>query len=99
MTMGSKTLKQKSILINGISSEILNVLLKDNTTGSNIIWAKVADRVKNSFDDYIIILKHLWSVIDSNPLLKSLITKENLCIGFDGKIIPSILNALISEED
>jgi len=39
MTMGSKALKQKSILINGISSEILNVLLKDNTTGSNIIWA------------------------------------------------------------
>jgi len=76
--------------------------LNDIYAGKDITeeWRiKAADRVKNSFDDYIIILKHLWSVIDSNPLLKSLISKENLCIGFDGKIIPSILNALISEDD
>ena len=60
---------------------------------------KVASLVKDSFDDYIVILKHLWAIVDNDPLLKTMITKESLCIGYDGKVVPSVLNALISDDD
>ncbi len=59
---------------------------------------KVADAVKDSFDDYILILKYLWQVVEKNTLYKALITKESLCVGFDGKVVPIVLNALISDE-
>ncbi len=59
---------------------------------------KVADAVKDSFDDYILILKYLWQVVEKNTLYKALITKESLCVGFDGKVVPIVLNALISDK-
>lgn len=55
---------------------------------------KVADAVKDNFDDYIAILKHLWSVVENNPLYKAIITKETLCTGWDGKVNQAVLEAL-----
>ncbi|MDY5772208.1 MAG: Eco57I restriction-modification methylase domain-containing protein, partial [Bacteroidaceae bacterium] len=62
-------------------------------------WRKnVANAVRDNFDDYILILKYLWQVVENNPLYKAVITKETLCVGFDGKVVPLVLNALISDE-
>ena len=60
---------------------------------------KVAALVKDSFDDYIVILKHLWQVVEKNPAYKAIITKESLCVGYDGKVVPAVLNAVISDND
>lgn len=55
---------------------------------------KVADVVKDDFDDYIAILRHLWKIVEQNPLYKAIITKEMLCVGWDGKVVPQVLEAL-----
>ncbi len=60
---------------------------------------KVADEVNDSFDDYIMILKHLWNIVEQNPLYKLHITKESLCVGYDGKIVPAVLQALSGDEE
>lgn len=58
-------------------------------------WRKtVAEKVKDSFDDYIAILCYLWNVIESNPIYKAIITKDMLCVGWDGKVVKEVLNAL-----
>lgn len=46
----------------------------------------VADKVKDNFDDYIIILRYFWNVVEKNPVYKAIITKEMLCVGWDGKV-------------
>ena len=55
---------------------------------------KVAALVKDSFDDYIRILRHLWRVIEQNPLYKAAITKQMLCTSWDGKIVNRVLEAM-----
>lgn len=55
---------------------------------------KVAEKVKDSFEDYISILRYLWNVVESNPLYKAIITKEMLCVGWDGKVVKEVMNAL-----
>lgn len=55
---------------------------------------KVAEKVKDSFEDYISILRYLWNVVESNPLYKAIITKEMLCVGWDGKVVKKVMNAL-----
>lgn len=58
-------------------------------------WRKnVADKVKDNFDDYIIILRYLWNVVEKNPVYKAIITKEMLCVGWDGKVVKEVMNAL-----
>lgn len=58
-------------------------------------WRKiVASKVQDSFDDYIRILRHLWSVIEQNPLYKTIITKQMLCTGWDGKVVERVLEAM-----
>lgn len=58
-------------------------------------WRKtVASKVQGNFDDYIRILRHLWSVIEQNPLYKTIITKQMLCTGWDGKTVDRVLEAL-----
>ena len=60
-------------------------------------WRKtVASKVQDSFDDYIRILRHLWSVIEQNPLYKTIITKQMLCTGWDGKTVARVLEAMES---
>ena len=55
---------------------------------------KVAALVKDSFDDYIRILRHLWNVIEQNPLYKVATTKQMLCTGWDGKVVNRVLEAM-----
>ena len=55
---------------------------------------KVAEKVKDDFDEYIAILKRLWVVIEKNPLLHAVITKETICTGTDGKVVADVLEAL-----
>lgn len=58
-------------------------------------WRKnVADKVKDNFDDYIIILRYLWNMIESNPIYKAIITKDMICVGWDGKVVKEVMNAL-----
>lgn len=58
-------------------------------------WRKKATAlVKNNFDDYICILRHLWRVIEQNPLYKTIITKQMLCTGWDGKIVERVLEEM-----
>ena len=58
-------------------------------------WRKnVADKVKDNFDDYIIILRYLWNVVEKNSFYKAIITKEMLCVGWDGKVVKEVMNAL-----
>ena len=58
-------------------------------------WRKiVAEKVKDSFEDYVAILRYLWNVVESNPLYKAIITKEMLCVGRDGKVVKEVMNAL-----
>ena len=62
-------------------------------------WRKnVADKVKDSFDDYVAILRYLWNVVEKNPLYKAVITKEMLCVGWDGKVVKEVMNALSDGE-
>lgn len=58
-------------------------------------WRKiVASKVQDNFDNYICILRHLWSVIEQNPLYKTIITKQMLCTGWDGKVVERVLEAM-----
>lgn len=58
-------------------------------------WRKtVAAKVQDNFDDYIRILRHLWSVIEQNPLYKTIITKQMLCTGWDGKVVERVLEEM-----
>ena len=58
-------------------------------------WRKtVASKVQDHFDDYIRILRHLWSVIEQIPLYKTIITKQMLCTGWDGKVVERVLEAM-----
>ena len=62
-------------------------------------WRKnVADKVKDNFDDYIIILRYLWNIVEKNPVYKAIITKEMLCVGWDGKVVKEVMNALYANE-
>lgn len=55
---------------------------------------KIAAQVKDGFDDYILVLKHLWSVVKENPVYRLIISKEDLCVNSDGKVVKEILAAL-----
>lgn len=58
-------------------------------------WRKnIADKVNDNFDDYIIILRYLWNIVEKNPVYKAIITKEMLCVGWDGKVVKEVMNAL-----
>ena len=62
-------------------------------------WRKnVADKVKDNFDDYIITLRYLWNIVEKNPVYKAIITKEMLCVGWDGKVVKEVMNALNANE-
>ena len=50
--------------------------------------------IKDNFDDYIKILKYLWSVIQSNKALSLLISKKQLVVGWNGNIVDKVYNLL-----
>ena len=77
----------------GYISKNLNDIYNGKESGDE--WRKnVADKVKNDFDDYIEVLSYFWNVIKNNKNYKEVFSKEELCEGFDGKIINKILDAL-----
>lgn len=63
-------------------------------------WRKVvAKKVKDNFDDYIVILRYLWKVIESNnPIYKDIIIKDTLYIGWNGKVVKEVMKALSDSE-
>ena len=50
--------------------------------------------IENNFEDYIGILKYFLGVIEKHPLYKSVISKERLSVGWDGKIVKKIYERL-----
>lgn len=76
--------------------------LNDIYAGKEFVdeWRKkVAAVVKDSFDDYIMVLRYLWDIVEKNPLFKACITRESLCKGYDGKVVQAVLSALVNDED
>ena len=63
-------------------------------------WRKVvAKKVKDNFDDYIVILRYLWKVIEiNNPIYKDIIIKDTLYIGLNGKVVKEVMKALSDSE-
>lgn len=50
--------------------------------------------VKNDYESYILMLRRLWKCIQNNQLLSSIISKEDLAIGWDGTLYQKILKEL-----
>lgn len=50
--------------------------------------------IKYDYDSYITILKHLWNIIKRKSEYATMIRKEDLACGWNGNIIPKILNEL-----
>lgn len=51
-------------------------------------WRKnVANKVKDNFDDYIIILRYLWNIVEKNPIYKLIITKDMLFLNSADKVV------------
>ena len=50
--------------------------------------------IENNFDDYIGILKYFLNVIENHPLYNTIISKERLSVGWDGKIVEKIYQQL-----
>ena len=40
----------------------------------------------------------LLSCVEKNPVYKAIITKEMLCVGWDGKVVKEVMNALNANE-
>lgn len=78
--------------INYICKQLNDIYAGKETTDE---WRKKATAlVKDNFDDYIRILRHLWRVIEHNPLYKAAITKQILCTGWDGKVVERVLEEM-----
>lgn len=60
---------------------------------------KIAAAVKDNFEDYITVLRYLWDLVEKNPMFKACITRETLCKGYDGKVVSTVLAALVNDED
>lgn len=61
-------------------------------------WRKnVANKVKDNFDDYIIILCYLWNIVEKNPIYKLIITKDMLFLNSDDKVVEIVKTAFVFE--
>lgn len=78
--------------INFICKDLNDIYLGKEFTED---WRKtVAEKIKDSFDDYIAILCYFWNVIESNSIYKAIITKDMLCVEWDGKIVKKVMSTL-----
>ena len=50
--------------------------------------------IEDDYDSYILMLKRLWAIIEQKTEYKLIIKKEDLARGWNGNIIPKILNEL-----
>lgn len=61
-------------------------------------WCKnVANKVKDNFDDYIIILRYLWNIVEKNPIYKLIITKDILFLNSADKVVEIVKTAFVFE--
>lgn len=61
-------------------------------------WRKnVANKVKDNFDDYIIILRYLWNIVEKNPIYKLIITKDMLFLNSADKVVEIVKTAFVFE--
>lgn len=50
--------------------------------------------VKENFDDYIMLLHHLWQVVLQNEIYAGMFTLEFLCVGWDGHIVKRVYDLM-----
>lgn len=50
--------------------------------------------IKDNFDDYIKVLKYLWSVIQKDKLLSGMIRKEQLAVGWEDIIVYKVYSRI-----
>ena len=50
--------------------------------------------VKENFDDYIMLLRHLWQVVLHNEVYAGMFTLESLCVGWDGHIVKRVYDLM-----
>ena len=50
--------------------------------------------VKNDYESYLLMLRRLWKDVQSNKTLSSMISKEDLAVGWDGTLYSKILKEL-----
>ena len=50
--------------------------------------------VKNDYESYILMLRRLWKDVQNNETLSSMISKEDLAVGWDGTLYSKILKEL-----
>lgn len=50
--------------------------------------------IKDNFDDYIKVLKYLWSVIQKDKLLSGMIRKEQLAVGWENIIVYKVYSRI-----
>ncbi len=50
--------------------------------------------IKNDYESYIMMLRRLWSDIESDILLSFIIKKEDLAKGYEDNVYPNILKEL-----
>lgn len=61
-------------------------------------WRKnVANKAKDNFDDYIIILRYLWNIVEKNPIYKLIITKDMLFLNSADKVVEIVKIAFVFE--
>ena len=61
-------------------------------------WRKnIADKVNDNFDDYIIILRYLWNIVEKNPIYKLIITKDMLFLNSADKVVEIVKTAFVFE--
>lgn len=61
-------------------------------------WHKnVANKVKDNFDDYIIILRYLWNIVEKNSIYKLIISKDMLFLNSADKVVEIVKTAFVFE--
>ncbi len=58
--------------------------------------ANLASAIKDNYDAYILILRRLRKIIEDNPILSVIVTREELAKGFDGNVVYRVLKDLYS---
>lgn len=55
---------------------------------------RIKEMIKDSFDDYIMILQHLYDLIKTDPAYSILFSKDDICVGFDDVIVKRVYDAI-----
>lgn len=61
---------------------------------SHSFMDSIREQIKDKFEDYILILQRLWNLIKDDELYFDMFSKESICSGFDGEVVPRIYNRI-----